>query len=210
MAAIYAVVDGTWTPRYVGMTMATPTQRFRGHVREIERDDQHTRHLPFRRWLTKHLDEAQVVEIESGDWTRAELCRREQEWIGYFGLETLLNVTEGGDGGWGGRVGTREQALKAWETRRVRGTDTWTIPVERRTYGRRSPSSEWRKAHPEWEQARVASVMAANKRRDHRTAERVVIQCKCGCGTEIERTVREVERGRRYVNRAHYLGHHRN
>lgn len=67
-------------------------------------------------------------------------------------------------------------------------------------------SKAWRDAHPEWEQARIAAVVAANKRRDHRTATRMMVECKCGCGTMLERTLNEIARGRLYANRSHYVG----
>jgi hypothetical protein len=206
---IYVVVDKLQTPRYVGKTVTSCEQRFKRHVRGVHRNDRSTKHLPFHRWLAKHLDEAEVIEIETGIWSKAELGRREVMWIAYFGIETLLNVASGGNGG-SGRGGTREQALRAWETRRASGTNTWKWTQEQRDSVKgRAPrggwNSAWRLQHPEWERTRVASVVEANKKRDHHWAGQIEIECKCGCGTALLRAPGSLHR--RFVDRSHYLAY---
>lgn len=97
---IYAMLDADECVRYVGKTSKLSVEaRYADHLRTAARVDPRARRLPVHRWLAKHRDEARVIELESGEWSVAELNARERAWIAYFGLETLLNVTAGGDGG---------------------------------------------------------------------------------------------------------------
>lgn len=71
---------------YVGVTVQALEVRFAQHRRD-------KRPLPLARWLAKHPD-AFVTTLECD----ADM-EREKWWIAYFGLENLLNVSAGGNGG---------------------------------------------------------------------------------------------------------------
>jgi hypothetical protein len=98
---VYGIADANGQVRYIGKTSQRSVEsRFAQHLRAVDRDDPRTRHLPLHRWLKKHRGEAGVIELEAGEWTAAELNDREIAWIAQYGLENLLNIARGGNGGW--------------------------------------------------------------------------------------------------------------
>lgn len=96
---------------YVGRTITTLSARWSKHKTNarLSKTNNHRSN-----WINKHKDEIEIILIEGGITTKEEACDKERYYIAFYREKygSLVNSSDGGDGGCEGYKHTEEAKVK--------------------------------------------------------------------------------------------------
>jgi len=104
---------------YVGRTMTILSTRWSKHKTNARLSNTNNYRS---NWINKHKDEIEIVLIEGGIKTKEEVCDREKYYIAFYREKfgSLVNSSDGGDGGCEGYKHTEEAKAKISNTHKGR------------------------------------------------------------------------------------------